>query len=210
MVILLVLCIFVLLVIAASYVCCRFCFFVPKQTEADLFRLSADTEQYAPHREAMTQMVRTVLALPYEDVWIRSDDGLRLHGKYYAGRPGAPVQIMMHGYKSGAERDFCGGAQIAVQGGYHVLLVVPGAVSYMVDREAYLTALESFLRSVLTDPAYKRNQPHCDTTVRLTVCQSMDASCRSISPCSCSKSRMRFLIICSSSRFFVRPSYSAM
>lgn len=122
MVILLVLCILVLLVISASYVCCRFCFFVPKQTEEDLFRLP-DTEQYAPHREAMTQMVRTVLALPYEDVWIRSDDGLRLHGKYYAGRPGALVQIMMHGYKSGAERDFCGGAQIAVQGGYHVLLV---------------------------------------------------------------------------------------
>lgn len=118
---------------------------------------------YAPYREAMTQMVRTVLALPYEDVWIRSDDGLHLHGKYYVGRPGAPVQIMMHGYKSGAERDFCGGAQIAVQGGYHVLLVdqrahnkhllvVPGAghgLSYMVDREAYLAALESFLRSVL-------------------------------------------------------------
>lgn len=78
---------------------------------------------HAPYREAMTQMVRTVLALPYEDVWIRSDDGLHLHGKYYAGRPGAPVQIMMHGYKSGAERDFCGGAQITVQGGYHVLLV---------------------------------------------------------------------------------------
>lgn len=53
MVIPLVLCILVLLVIAASYVCCRFCFFVPKQTEADLFRL-LDTEQYAPHREAMT------------------------------------------------------------------------------------------------------------------------------------------------------------
>ena len=50
MVILLVLCILVLLVIAASYVCYRLCFFVPKQTEADLFRLP-DTEQYAPHRE---------------------------------------------------------------------------------------------------------------------------------------------------------------
>lgn len=47
----------------------------------------------------------------------------RRAAQYYAGRPGAPVQIMMHGYKSGAERDFCGGAQIAVQGGYHVLLV---------------------------------------------------------------------------------------
>ena len=60
MVILLVLCIHVLLVIAASYVCYRLCFFVPKQTEVDLFRLP-DTEQYAPHREAMTQMVRAVL-----------------------------------------------------------------------------------------------------------------------------------------------------
>ena len=33
------------------------------------------------------------------------------------------------------------------------------------------------------------------------ACQSVDALRRSISPCSCSKSRMRFLIICSSSRF---------
>lgn len=47
MVIPLVLCILVLLVIAASYVCYRLCFSVPKQTQADLFRLP-DTEQYAP------------------------------------------------------------------------------------------------------------------------------------------------------------------
>lgn len=59
--------ILLIFILAASYVCCRFCFFVPKQTEEDLFRLP-DTEQYAPYLEAMTQMVRTVLALPYEDV----------------------------------------------------------------------------------------------------------------------------------------------
>ena len=139
------------LIIAAAYICYRLGFAVPQRTEADLLKFP-DTEQYAPFHEEMTAMVKAALAIPYEDVWIRSDDGLRLHGKYYAGRPGAPVQFMMHGYKSGAERDFCGGAQIAVQGGYHVLLVVPGAghgLSYMVDREAYLAALESFLRSVL-------------------------------------------------------------
>lgn len=34
----------------------------------------------------MAQMVKAALALPYEDVWITFDDGLRLHGKYYAGR----------------------------------------------------------------------------------------------------------------------------
>ena len=88
--------ILLIFILAASYVCYRLCFSVPKQTEADLFRLP-DTEQYAPYREAMTQMLRTVLGLPYEDVWIGSDDGLHLHGNYYVGRPGAPVQIMMHG-----------------------------------------------------------------------------------------------------------------
>ena len=231
---------------------------------------------HAPYREAMTQMVRTVLALPYEDVWIRSDDGLRLHGKYYAGRPGAPVQIMMHGYKSSTERDFCGGAQIAVQGGYHVLLVdqrahgksegrcltfgiqerydcrawvnyavgalrrghgCAGALRHSCAADSWrgrplrplrhgarkLCALRSAqqaaagragrgtwaelhggqgsvsgragvvppVRAGLTLHTGK-NQPHRDTTVRLMVCQSLDMSCRSISPCSCSKSRMRF------------------
>ena len=34
--------------------------------------------------------------------------------------------------------------------------------------------------------------------------------CGCISPCSFSNSAMRFFIICSSSRFFVRPSYSAI
>lgn len=38
--------ILLIFILAASYVCYRFCFFVPKQTEEDLFRLP-DTEQYA-------------------------------------------------------------------------------------------------------------------------------------------------------------------
>lgn len=78
---------------------------------------------HAPYREAMTQMVRTVLALPYEDVWIRSDDGLHLAREILRGRPGAPVQIMMARLQERRGADFCGGAQIAVQGDYHVLLV---------------------------------------------------------------------------------------
>lgn len=46
--------ILLIFILAASYVCYRLCFSVPKQTEADLFRLP-DTEQYAPYREAMTR-----------------------------------------------------------------------------------------------------------------------------------------------------------
>ena len=110
------------LIIAAAYICYRLGFAVPRQTEADLFKFP-DTEQYAPFHEEMTAMVKAALAIPYEDVWITSHDGLKLHGKCYISTPDAPVQIMFHGYKSGAERDFCGGLQVAVQGGFNVLLV---------------------------------------------------------------------------------------
>ena len=110
------------LIASAAYICYRLGFVVPRQTEEDLFRFP-DTEQYAPFLEETTAMVKAALAIPYEDVWIRSSDGLRLHGKCYTSTPGAPVQIMFHGYKSGAERDFCGGLQVAVKGGFNVLLV---------------------------------------------------------------------------------------
>ena len=110
------------LIVAAAYICYRLGFSVPKQTEADLFKFP-DTEQYAPLHDEMTSMVKAALAIPYEDVWITPGDGLKLHGKCYISTPDAPVQIMFHGYKSGAERDFCGGLQVAVQGGFNVLLV---------------------------------------------------------------------------------------
>lgn len=113
---------FIIVVLALAYFCCRMGFYVPAQTEADLFKFPS-SEQYAPYAEQTAHMVRTALGIPYEDVWISSHDGLRLHGKFYAAKPDAPVQIMFHGYKSGAERDFCGGLQIAVQGGFNVLLV---------------------------------------------------------------------------------------
>ena len=113
---------FIAVVLALAYFCCRAGFHVPKQTETDLFRFP-NSEQYAPYADEMARMVRAALDIPYEDVWIRSHDGLRLHGKFYAANPDAPVQIMFHGYKSGAERDFCGGLQIAVRGGFNVLLV---------------------------------------------------------------------------------------
>ena len=46
-----------------------------------------------------------------EDLWITSFDGLLLHGKYYEYAPGAPIELMFHGYRGNAERDLCGGVQ---------------------------------------------------------------------------------------------------
>lgn len=80
-------------------------------------------EQYQKNRESMLALIRSFDALPYESVTIRSFDGLRLFGRYYHVRDGAPLQIQMHGYRGTALRDFCGGNKIAREAGINTLVV---------------------------------------------------------------------------------------
>ena len=96
---------------------------VPPRCDEDVSSMP-DTEQYNVFRAQSKKMIRDTLSIPYEDVFITSFDGLRLHAKFYAASERkAPVQIMFHGYKSSAERDFCGGLREGIDGGFNVLLV---------------------------------------------------------------------------------------
>lgn len=111
------------LTLAAAYAAVRVGCYVPPRREADVFSMP-DTEQYNVFRAQSEKMIRDALSIPYEDVFITSFDGLRLHAKFYAASERkAPVQIMFHGYKSSAERDFCGGLREGIDGGFNVLLV---------------------------------------------------------------------------------------
>lgn len=47
-------------------------------------------------------------SLEHEDIYIKSFDGLKLHGKYYEQDKNAPTVIMMHGYHSSADFEFSG------------------------------------------------------------------------------------------------------
>ncbi|MCR5081042.1 MAG: alpha/beta hydrolase [Treponema sp.] len=47
-------------------------------------------------------------SLDYEDIYIKSFDGLKLHGKFYEQDKKAPVVIMMHGFHSSADFEFSG------------------------------------------------------------------------------------------------------
>ena len=80
-------------------------------------------EEYAPHRELILRNIDDLLARPFERVSVTSHDGLRLVGKYYAGRPGAPLLLFFHGYRSTAERDGSGGFQMCLRRGFSVLMV---------------------------------------------------------------------------------------
>ena len=111
-----------LLIPAAVEECYQLVFSVPKKGEDAIFALP-ETEQYRPFAETTRGMIRAALDMEYEPVSIVSHDGLKLFGKVYASGAAAPWLILFHGYRSRAERDFCGGLRFGVESGYNVLLV---------------------------------------------------------------------------------------
>ena len=78
---------------------------------------------YEPYYDIMTEWTRIARQLPHKDVEITSFDGLKLCGKYYEYAPGAPMELMFHGYRGSGERDLCGGIQRAFSLGRSVLIV---------------------------------------------------------------------------------------
>ena len=80
-------------------------------------------EQYDAARPTMNALIAELEPIPYEEVYVRSSDGLRLFGRYYHVRDGAPLQIEFHGYHGNAIRDFCGGNKLAREMGHNTLIV---------------------------------------------------------------------------------------
>ena len=58
-----------------------------------------------------------------EKITIRSEDGYSLHGRYYHVQDGAPLQILIHGYRSCAFRDCGGGHSLSQRMGFNSLVI---------------------------------------------------------------------------------------
>lgn len=107
-----------------SFVCFCLVFYAPnRKPMADGEFDIPPGEIYRPYREQMVAWMKETRELPHEDVAIRSFDGLTLRGKYYEYAPGAPIELMLHGYRGTAERDLCGGVQRCFALGRSVLIV---------------------------------------------------------------------------------------
>jgi len=112
------------IIAAISYGCFRMAFYVPRKRPKPKEEYPIpEGDIYEPFRELMVGWIKEVRQLPYEPVEIRSFDGLTLTGKYYEYAPGAPIELMFHGYRGNAERDLCGGVQRCFALGRSVLLV---------------------------------------------------------------------------------------
>lgn len=113
-----------LLVLLLSYICYRLCFFAKREEYTEDGPIEIPKGKiYEPFRGVMTEWIREMRAMPYELMHIVSHDGLDLYAKFFEFAPGAPIEIMFHGYRGSAERDLAGGVQRAAMLGRSVLLV---------------------------------------------------------------------------------------
>ena len=78
---------------------------------------------YDQYHEQMIELIKGSDVLPYEEVSIKSFDGLTLKGRLYILDEKAPVHIQFHGYRGQAVRDFSGGVRLPMESGHNVLLI---------------------------------------------------------------------------------------
>lgn len=107
-----------------AYICFRIAFYVPDRNPENygVFTLP-DGEVYEPFREFMENSAKETKALPHQEFSITSFDGLKLFGKYYECKKGAPIELMFHGYRGNAQRDLAGGVQRCFQVQRNALIV---------------------------------------------------------------------------------------
>jgi len=111
------------LIFVTAYICFRMTFYADRKDENDEEFTLPPGKIYEQYKDIMFKWMRESREIPFKEVEITSFDGLLLRGKYYEGEPGAPVELMMHGYRGKAERDLCGGIQRAFALKRNVLIV---------------------------------------------------------------------------------------
>ena len=79
-----------------------------------------DWNQY---KDFMEERKSYMLAQPHEDVWVYSEDNLKLHGTWFPQEEAKKVVICFHGYTSRGMNDYTGLSSYYLKRGYSMLLV---------------------------------------------------------------------------------------
>lgn len=112
----------VLIFVVALFVVYDICFSGNKKYMSGERDVPTD-EQYEPYREIITGCVDHVLSAVGEEARVLSHDGLKLAGKYYHRKDGAPLVIFLHGYRCCAARDGNGIFLYSKKMNYNILMV---------------------------------------------------------------------------------------
>lgn len=90
------------------------------KVERTMKMAGTDWNQHMPFIEKRKE---AMLAQPHEDVFIKSEDGLKLHATYFPGKQEGKIVICFHGYTSECMKDYIGLSGYYLERGYSMLLV---------------------------------------------------------------------------------------
>lgn len=114
-------CLAITVLLLGSYYAYRIAFYSPKKDRDHVVKPT--DPQYDPYREEMKRLFHQLNGRSCEYVSITSHDGLKLSGRYYHIRDGAPLDICFHGYRSHPLTDFSGGTELSFLLEHNVLLI---------------------------------------------------------------------------------------
>ena len=114
-------CLLTVVLLAGSWYAYRIAFYSPQKDRDQVVK--PKDPQYDPYRDEMRRIFHQLNDRPCEFVSITSQDGLKLSGRYYHVKDGAPLDIGFHGYRSHPITDFSGGTELSFQMGHNVLLI---------------------------------------------------------------------------------------
>lgn len=97
------------------------CFYSPLPGQGNAYKIP-NNPQYTPYKDRIIKMVDTLAAIDAESVTATSHDNLKLSARLYEGKPGMPVVIGFHGYRSSALHDYCGAGPYFISQGYNLIL----------------------------------------------------------------------------------------
>jgi len=146
------------LVLAIMLVCFFKIFYSRRKKETEEFTIPAG-EIYEAHRPQMVQWIKDMRAMAHRECFITSEDGLRLYGRYYEYKKGAPMEILFHGYRGTSERDLCGGVHRCFALGRNALIVDHRAAGKSEGRVITFGAKESRDALLWVDYAVREIDP---------------------------------------------------
>lgn len=106
----------------AEYMLYRFVFGHPVKKRSNSHCIP-ESNLYKPYRDTMLDVVKESETIPHEELSIRSYDGIRLYGRYYAMKNDAPLVIFFHGYHGVSAWDGYGFFKICRNNGINLLMI---------------------------------------------------------------------------------------
>lgn len=122
-ILLIVLGVLLILVLITSFICYNITFDNRKRFKhTDELRLP-DLEPYRFFKDEIIKDIKGVKEYKHTNITIKSFDGLSLYGEYYEYKQGAPIEIMMHGYRGNHIRDMSSGVKRAHACEHNALII---------------------------------------------------------------------------------------